>query len=141
MNKHFSTLFIINLYIFSCTAGVRFSSSNNDSVSRDTSSYKVNQYITGECSYYGPKFHGRKTANGERFDMYKFSAAHKKLPFGTLLEVENLSNGKKVTVRINDRGPYKKGRILDLSYAAARQIGLDKMGVTKIKAKIIKLGH
>jgi rare lipoprotein A len=96
--------------------------------------------LKGECSYYADKFHGRKTANGEIFDMHKMTAAHKQLPFNTIIEVENLENNKKVTVRINDRGPFKPGRIIDLSYAAAKKIDLIKSGTAQIKAKIIKLG-
>jgi rare lipoprotein A len=95
------------------------------------------EYITGTSSYYGKKFHGRKTASGEIFNMYDFTAAHKTLPFGTMLEVENLENNKKVVVRINDRGPFVGDRILDLSYAAAREIDMIKTGTTKIRAKIL----
>ncbi len=103
--------------------------------------FKEGQVLSGYSSYYGPKFNGRKTANGEVFDMYQMTAAHRALPFNTILEVENLNNHKKVRVRINDRGPFKKGRILDLSYGAAKKIGLIATGVAKIKAKIIQLGH
>ena len=92
----------------------------------------------GELSWYGEKFHGRKTANGEIYDMYKLSAAHKILPMGTYVRVTNLENGKEITVRINDRGPFVKGRILDLSYAAAQQLGMVKTGV--VKGKIVALG-
>jgi rare lipoprotein A len=95
-------------------------------------------YISGVCSYYGEKFHGRKTANGEIFDMYAYTAAHKTLPFGTILEVENLSNNKKVVVRINDRGPFVRDRILDLSYASAIKIDMIKEGTAKFKAKILR---
>jgi len=97
-----------------------------------------NGSFSGVCSYYGKKFHGRKTANGEIFDMYGFTAAHKSLPFNTVLEVENLSNNKKVIVRINDRGPFVKNRLLDLSYGAAEEIDLIKTGTTNFRAKIIK---
>ena len=93
------------------------------------------------CSYYGKKFHGRKTANGEIYDMYKMTAAHKKLPFGTILEIRNLDNQKTVKVKINDRGPFVKDRILDLSYGAAKSIGMIKSGTAKIEAKILKLGN
>jgi peptidoglycan lytic transglycosylase len=95
-------------------------------------------FITGVSSYYGRKFHGRKTASGETFNMYDYTAAHKTLPFGTLLEVENLSNNKKVVVRVNDRGPFVKDRVLDISYAAAEQIDMIKSGTAKIVAKIIQ---
>ncbi len=78
----------------------------------------------GKISYYADKFHGRKTASGERFDKNAFTAAHRSLPFHTKLEVTNLDNGKSVIVEVNDRGPYSDDRILDVSPAAARKIGL-----------------
>lgn len=78
----------------------------------------------GVASWYGPGFHGRLTANGERFDMNALTAAHKTLPFGTHVQVESYSTGKKVLVRINDRGPFIGGRIIDLSKAAARELGI-----------------
>ncbi len=76
----------------------------------------------GIASWYGPKFHGRRTASGEVFDMHRLTAAHPWLPFGTIVKVTNLENGLSVVVRINDRGPFVKGRIIDLSYAAAKKI-------------------
>ena len=79
---------------------------------------------TGIASWYGKQFHGRKTANGERFDMDALTAAHPKLPFGSWVRVHNLVNGRSVEVRINDRGPYIKRRIIDLSRAAARALGV-----------------
>jgi rare lipoprotein A (peptidoglycan hydrolase) len=90
---------------------------------------------TGEASWYGPGFHGRKTANGERFDTYEMTAAHKTLPFGTLLKVTNLENNLHTVVRINDRGPYVKGRIIDLSKAAKDAIGMG--GTTQVKIEQI----
>ncbi|RRD58183.1 septal ring lytic transglycosylase RlpA family protein [Comamonadaceae bacterium OH2545_COT-014] len=82
----------------------------------------------GSASWYGPGFHGRTTANGERFNMHELTAAHKTLPFGTRVLVHNPRNGKQVVVRINDRGPYARGRIIDLSYAAAKAVGLKSRG-------------
>lgn len=90
------------------------------------------------ASYYGDQFHGRKTASGETFNKWDFTCAHKKLPFGTKLKVTNLKNRKSVVVRVNDRGPFVKGRIVDLSYAAAKKIGMVKDGVVKVKIEIIK---
>jgi rare lipoprotein A len=93
---------------------------------------------TGMASYYAKKFHQRTTASGERFDNYAMTGAHKTLPFGTDVRVTNLNNGKSVTVRINDRGPFVKGRIIDLSRAAFSQIGdLDK-GVAKVEIRVVK---
>jgi len=101
----------------------------------------------GIASWYGGEFHGRNTANGEVYDMYGRTAAHKTLPFGTHVKVTNLSNGKEVIVRINDRGPFVKGRIIDLSFTAAKDIGLvgpgtDKVRVTTLSRKVgtIKVG-
>ncbi len=92
----------------------------------------------GLASWYGEKFHGRKTANGEKYDMYGVSAAHKTLPFNTYVRVHNLSNGKKLDVRINDRGPFVRGRIIDLSYTAAKKLGVAKPGTAKVE--IVALG-
>jgi len=87
----------------------------------------------GIASWYGKDFQGKRTASGETFDMNKLTAAHKKLPFGTMVKVTLIKNGKTVTVKINDRGPYVEGRIIDLSYEAAKQIGLDRSGVGKVR--------
>ncbi len=87
----------------------------------------------GKASYYARKFSGRKTANGEYFSLSHFTAAHRTLPFGTSVRVINLENGKTVVVRINDRGPYRHGRIIDVSPAAAREIGLVRSGVAKVR--------
>ena len=92
----------------------------------------------GKASWYGKAFHGRLTASGEVYNMYKKSAAHKTLPLGTYVKAINLSNNKQTIVRINDRGPFVKGRIIDLSYAAAKEVGLIGHGVAKVK--IMALG-
>lgn len=87
----------------------------------------------GKASYYANRFHGQTTANGETFDMKEFTAAHRSLPFGTIVRVTNLNNGKMVFVKINDRGPYIKNRIIDLSKAAAKQLDLVDSGVGRVK--------
>ena len=92
---------------------------------------------TGSISYYADKFHGRKTASGARFDKNAMTAAHRSLPFGTKVEVTNLDNGKSVTLEVNDRGPYSDNRILDVSPAAARKLGM--MGSGTAKARIVVL--
>jgi len=94
----------------------------------------------GKASWYGPGFAGRKTANGERFNPGAMTAAHKTLPFGTTVEVTNLQNGKRTVVRINDRGPYAGGRIIDLSKAAAKKIGLIQSGVAKVEIRAVGPG-
>ena len=91
------------------------------------------QVQQGEASYYHNKFRGKKTASGEKFRQYKLTAAHRTLPFGTKVKVTNLRNGKTVRVRINDRGPFVDGRIIDLSRKAARKIDLLKSGVAPVK--------
>jgi rare lipoprotein A len=105
--------------------------------SSGSSSTKKNQ-MEGEASWYGPGFQGKKTANGERFNMYSMTAAHKTLPFNTIVEVTDLDTGKKIKVRINDRGPYAKGRIIDLSKKAAEKLGVLKKGHARVKLRIIK---
>jgi len=93
---------------------------------------------TGMASWYGGKFHGRKTASGERFDKRARTAAHRTLPFGTRVRVTNLSNGKSVVVRITDRGPFgRRGRIIDLSEAAAEVIGMKRAGVARIRLEVL----
>lgn len=87
----------------------------------------------GSASYYGKKFHGSKTASGQKFNMHAMTAAHKTLPFNTKVKVKNLKNGKEVIVTIIDRGPFIKGRIIDVSYAAAKQLGMINAGVIQVE--------
>jgi rare lipoprotein A len=95
----------------------------------------------GKASYYSDQFHGRRTANGETFNMNKLTAAHPSLPFGTWVRVTNMNNGKDVVVRINDRGPFVKGRIIDLSIHAAKELGIIKSGTVKVKLESLGSGH
>lgn len=92
---------------------------------------------TGVASWYGKKFHGRKTASGERYNQNKMTAAHKTLPFGTRVRVKNRDNGKNVVVVINDRGPFAKGRIIDVSRAAAKKLGMLGAGTAKVSIKVV----
>ena len=92
----------------------------------------------GMASYYGPKFNGRKTANGEVFDMHGLTCAHKTLPFNTWLEVKNLANGRTVIVRVNDRGPFVGNRVIDLSQGAAKEIHMIEAGVQEIEFTVIR---
>jgi rare lipoprotein A len=94
----------------------------------------------GEASWYGKEYHGRNTASGERYDMYKMTAAHQTLPFHTLVRVKNLDNGREIKVRITDRGPFVKGRILDLSYGAARKLRMVETGVAPVKITVLEVG-
>ena len=102
---------------------------------------EVFESTEGLASYYGKKFHGRLTANGEKFNRYLYSAAHKTYPFGTILRVTRISTGRVVLVRVNDRGPYKKDRILDLSYAAAKELAMLKSGLAQVKIEVLSWGE
>lgn len=94
----------------------------------------------GIASWYGPRFHGRRTASGERYNMNHLTAAHPTLPFGTLVEVRNVRNGRSVVVRINDRGPFSKNRVIDLSFAAAREIGAVLPGTAPVELYLASAG-
>lgn len=94
----------------------------------------------GTASYYGRELHGRRTSSGERFSKHKLTAAHPTLAFGTMVKVTNLDNGKSVTVRINDRGPSTKKRIIDVSYAAAKKLGMVATGTAQVRIETIKEG-
>ena len=94
----------------------------------------------GYASYYSHAHQGRRTASGERFDMDAMTAAHRTLPFGTRVRVTNLANGRHTIVRINDRGPFKKKRIIDLSYAAARELGAVKTGIVRVRVEVVGSG-
>jgi rare lipoprotein A len=91
----------------------------------------------GMASFYGKEFNGRRTASGEKFNMNKYTAAHRTLPFGAMVRVTNLANGKSVVVRVNDRGPFARGRIIDISLAAARDIGLERIGTGRVRIEIV----
>jgi rare lipoprotein A len=93
--------------------------------------------LIGVASYYAHKFHGRRTASGETYDENQLTAAHRTLPFGTVVRVTNLGNGRSVTVRINDRGPWVKDRIIDLSYRAARELDFIRRGLTRVELEVI----
>lgn len=136
-------------YLFSLTAG-RFSLTVSGLVfcllaacapaaqsGPSTASAQTLESSEGRASWYGPGFAGRRTANGEIYDPSQLTAAHKTLPFGTFVRVTNPSSGASVVVRINDRGPFKPGRILDLSRAAAEQIGMIRAGTMVVKLEVV----
>lgn len=95
----------------------------------------------GIASWYGKKFHGRRTSSGEPYDMHLATAAHKRLPLPSYVEVTNLDNGRKMIVKVNDRGPFHTGRIIDLSYAAAIKLGVDKTGTARVEVRAIDVGN
>jgi rare lipoprotein A len=93
--------------------------------------------MTGIASWYGPGFHGNRSASGERYNQNAMTAAHRSLPFGTKVQVTNLRNGRSVVVRINDRGPFIRGRVIDLSAAAARVLGLMQSGTAPVQIDVL----
>ena len=148
MSKYFF-IFILSFFIYSCTSSPRYrtgpqkppKSKNKTPVSLKTkSNIKHRKIINGVSSFYAKDFHGKLTANGEAYDMYGLTAAHKTLPLNTIARVTNLENNKSLILRINDRGPYIKGRILDCSYGAAKKLGFIEQGTTKVKIEVIEFG-
>jgi len=105
----------------------------SDRATRDRSSFEQ----TGKASWYGPGFHGRKTASGVRFDQHAMTAAHRTLPLGTQVKVTNLETGRTILVKINDRGPYIDGRIIDLSKRAASELGMEEAGIAPVKVETL----
>ncbi|HWR14586.1 MAG TPA: septal ring lytic transglycosylase RlpA family protein [Terriglobales bacterium] len=95
-------------------------------------------FQVGKASWYGKSFHGKTTASGEPYDMFQFTAAHRQLPLGTLVKVTNLQNGRSVVVRVNDRGPVPRSRIIDLSYGAARMLGIPGKGIEPVRLDIVQ---
>lgn len=102
-----------------------------------TKEYSRNHSLAGQASWYGKYFHGKLTASGEKYNMRAYTAAHKTLPFGTIVRVTNTSNGKSVEVKINDRGPFVKGRVIDLSPKAFNQIGNTNQGILPVRIEIL----
>lgn len=138
-----------------CSSSVRFSSAGSAaphtvataSESRSTvkSGHKENSsfeatdmLFRGMASYYGNEFNGRKTANGERYDQNELSGAHRTLPFGTMVRVRNTANDRSVIVRINDRGPWKESRVLDVSLAAAQELDMTRTGTVPVEITVLK---
>ncbi|MGQ9818665.1 MAG: septal ring lytic transglycosylase RlpA family protein [Candidatus Kapaibacteriales bacterium] len=130
-------LYFLLVILTSCSTAVRFTSkiipkTSQEAVTSDSF------FEEGLASYYSDAFIGKTTASGEIYSPNEFTAAHKFLPFGTIIRVRNLSNGKEVIVRINDRGPLIKGRVIDLSRSAAETIDLISSGVAKVQIEVIK---
>ena len=141
-------LFICLFCFYSCSPSPRYNSSsiknkkqNSSIIKKGQSKFNKDQTVyEGVASYYGPKFHGNLTANGEVFDMYGITAAHKEIPFNTVARVTNLDNGKSLILRINDRGPYIDGRMLDCSYGAAKKLDFIDSGTANVKVEVIEWG-
>ena len=131
------------ILVVNCSNSPRYTTeSRNRSkpVKKVKSTAKSKKILKGVSSYYGEAFHGKLTANGEVYDMYGLTAAHKTLPLNTIVRVTNMENEKSLILRINDRGPYVKGRMLDCSYGAALKLGFIGNGTTKVKVEVIELG-
>lgn len=136
-----------SIFLVSCASAVRFTDnntfSNNNARINSSSNTKDAEFpsgytFRGKASYYADKFHGRSTASGEVFNQNKLTAAHRSLPFGTKLKVRNLKNNRSVVVVINDRGPFVEGRIIDLSYEAARQLDMLQDGIADVECTILE---
>ena len=141
MNK--KILLTVIFFLVSCGSSIAYGDYvNTTGMSRKQIESIKNHPKTqiGIASYYGKKFHKKRTANGEIFNMYKVSAAHKSYPLGTKVRVTNLENGKSLKLVINDRGPFVSGRIIDLSYKAARKLGFVNQGTVKIRIDVLRLG-
>ena len=138
--------------IMGCSSSPRYTTGSTLSRSKSTKKIKSTsasskngkvkhrKVMTGVSSFYAEDFHGKLTANGEVYDMYGVTAAHKTLPLNTVCRVTNLANNKSLILRINDRGPYIKGRILDCSYGAAKKLDFIKEGTTNVKIEVIEFG-
>ena len=156
MNKirfHFTIIFIILLIIIGCSSAPRYGTGATPKKTRKSlnkkgstskrnvaSNKKHRKVMKGVSSFYAEDFHGKLTANGEVYDMYGVTAAHKTLPLNTVCRVTNLANQKSLILRINDRGPYVKGRILDCSYGAAKKLNFINQGTTDVKIEVIEWG-
>lgn len=133
--------FAVSLLLSSCGTLSRAPSDDPRRPSKDDfpDADRIGQKVEeGVASWYGPKFHGRLTANGEQYDMHQYTAAHRTLPFDTIVNVKNLDNGKEVQVRINDRGPFAKNRIIDLSKKAASEIDMIGSGTANVALFVMK---
>ncbi len=151
MNKNKLYILIISFIAFNCSSSPRYNtgtyqkpSSTNSKVPTKLVTKGKNQkhrrIMKGVSSFYAEDFHGKLTANGEIYDMYGLTAAHKTLPLNTIVRVTNISNNKSLILRINDRGPYVKGRILDCSYGAAKKLDFVNDGTTEVKVEVIEWG-
>ncbi|MAV70708.1 MAG: hypothetical protein CMG04_08280 [Candidatus Marinimicrobia bacterium] len=150
MKLHNLVFLFLIFFIIGCTSSPRYTSQEiKSSVSKTSSKIdpkkvkknkKHKKIIYGVSSFYAEDFHGKLTANGEVYDMYGLTAAHKTLPLNTVCRVTNQENNKSLILRINDRGPYIKGRILDCSYGAAKKLDFIVQGTTNVKIEIIEWG-
>jgi len=148
LGLHFAFLSIASLFLIGCSSTQRFAKEGKDSGSRyernksyeEETNNRALETITGIASYYADKYHGRQTSNGEIYNMYDLTAAHKTYPFNTIVKVTNLSNGESVQLRINDRMPDYNPRIIDISYGAAIKLDMLISGIAEVKLEVLKWG-
>jgi rare lipoprotein A len=136
LSANISKGFLVVLILVGLAAGTSFGNNPGNQPPLNTKAAAKSE--TGIASYYGEKYHGRPTANGEIFNMHELTAAHPKLKFGTKVKVTHLANQRAVTVRINDRGPFVKGRVIDLSQAAATELQMVRAGLAEVKIEIVE---
>lgn len=135
VNNYLLYLGLIGVAGLACTQAPRYHSG----IQEPSALLSVKNFVQeGYATFYGQKYHQKRTASGEAFDMYKKTAAHRSLPFQTRIRVTNLDNNKVVTVYINDRGPFVKNRIIDLSYQAAKELGMLSKGIAKVRLEVIE---
>ena len=138
-----AVIIILGSMMTGCASSPRFTRGGTEQSKAHGSSAPVKSLKTmeGIASYYADDFNGKKTANGETYDMYKMTAAHRSLPFNTKVKVTNLDNKRSIIVRINDRGPFKLERIIDLSLGAATQLGMKGAGTARVKLEVVEWGE
>jgi rare lipoprotein A len=138
--KALATTFLAAVFSLPFTfSDIQSTSAESSSASSAKPNGKADFRQVGTASWYGPGFHGKKTASGERFDQNKLTAAHRSLPLDTVVKVTNLENGKAVKVSINDRGPYAGKRVIDLSRAAARELDMTDEGTARVRIEVAEL--
>lgn len=146
LSRRVTALAVSALLFASCASSPRFTKSRHaepavpSSASAPDLSASRSSVSEGVASYYAHDFHGKKTANGERYDMNDLTAAHRSFPFNTKVRVTNLSNGRTVVVRVNDRGPFKLERIMDLSLGAAERLEMTKSGTATVRLEVLEWG-
>jgi rare lipoprotein A len=139
ISRNWIIFVLVSVFLFGCVASPRFTAEKTEK--RVTHVEAIAQFEEGMASYYADEFNGRQTSNGEIYDMNQMTAAHQTLPFNTKVRVTNLSNGRSVVVRINDRGPFNDNRIIDLSLAAAKAIELIGSGTAQVRLEIVEAGN
>ncbi len=145
MNKKVILFRLISMFLLTMLSLISCASSNkvvsSDAIIKQNKPVAIGDIEYGVSSYYAEKFHGRRTANGEIYDMYGVSGAHQTLPLNTIVKVTNLENNKELIVRVNDRGPFIKNRIFDCSYGAAVKLEFISKGTAIVKVEVLEIGN